>query len=86
MCIQYDILNHCALVSIRIIDPTRSCELLQEEVIDLGITRGQEKKPLKKVKINESANQIQGIRRFDSDTIASFEEPQGDVFSNERFM
>lgn len=73
------------IASIRIIDPSRSREIQQEQVIDLDIRR-EEKKPMKKVKINESANQIQGSKRFDINTIASFEEPKGEIFPNERFM
>ncbi len=56
----------------------------EEQVIELGI-RQREKRPLKKVKIHESANQIQGLN-LDNKDIASFEEPKGDIQSNDRFV
>lgn len=77
------------LASIRIIDPTRTVARDAEEEEDdimntLGI-RQREKRPIKRVKINESANQIQGIS-LDTDTIASFEIPKGDITSTDRFV
>ncbi|KAI8083918.1 hypothetical protein BDF21DRAFT_253549 [Thamnidium elegans] len=64
--------------SIRVIDPSRARDT--EEVVGLGIV----KKPVKRVKINEGANQV--MKTIDSETIASFEEPQGDLSLQERFI
>lgn len=84
--------------SIRVIDPTRSIardtQSIESDdsgsaaadvvVNGLGI-RQREKRPIKKVKINESANQIQGVK-IGTESLMSFEIPRGDLTSVERFV
>ncbi|CAO3633575.1 unnamed protein product [Mucor hiemalis] len=83
--------------SIRVIDPTRSLardpmdtqsigsdDSSSDVVNELGI-RQREKRPIKKVKINESANQIQGVK-LGTESLMSFEIPKGDLTSIERFI